>query len=803
MNTIADSFCQQLSYGYGKYGQVSGQFTFADLITQAKTPTNLAKTDAAWFIATPAMARRKEEVAQSVMTILAMDLDHKDQSAPITIEALKTALQGVFGNSAVLIYSTASATPDAPNWRCVTPLAAPIDVPTYVALQQAIGAAMASVGMVCDSSMERPTQVSFAPNVPPDLRDDMGAPIFYEFALIGDGEFTYTDHANLAVDVMQNIATAREKAQARKEAMDERGDRNPNSPIGAFNKMFSIDDVLSDCGFVEQQSVYGWGTGNWKSPYQRTWSYATEVYPDGRWFSLSNSDFMIKNYGHKTRCSGTCGDAFDVWAHFKYGGDTVAALAAFEDLQAEKWCETRQRLGLKIAAFAEKHAVEIPQGYEYREPEFIWGDWHFLKNQNAFANAITGEVLAPSAFDQAHTMRVSEINVGSDEKPRMVRHKPSKYFALQELGVVHDQMYAPDMPEVFEHQLKDWLNSYNLASVPTAVDGDGWQLCLAHIQKLVPNDWHIVLQWMAYIVQNPGRKVRWALVIKGAEGDGKTTLARIIGAAIGAANVRIVSNESIRSNFNGYAEGSQLVVLEEIRAKGESRYDTMNSLKPMITNDTIDINEKNRRAKNVRNISSFLCLTNYDDALPLDDADRRYHVVFTPFDDAEDVKAAFPAGYFDVLYEKIEYHAGEIRAWLLGVDLSGFDANKLPAIASAGKAKMIEMGRTAGAYTIMELVEDGKNPEINKDFILVSVLTYELSKLDVKLQGPAMAKALTEAGYKFDAVKKINNKSYRVWLRKRSPLWDMAESDRNEAIRLRVVTVANTSMEAIQHMKRK
>ncbi|MCV5403811.1 hypothetical protein OFM88_30100, partial [Escherichia coli] len=49
---------------------------------------------------------------------------------------------------------------------------------------------------------------------------------------------------------------------------------------------------------------------------------------------------------------------------------------------------------------------------------------------------------------------------------------------------------------------------------------------LNHIAKLLPvaTDREILLDWMAYKAQNPAQLMRWAVVLCGVEGNGKTTV---------------------------------------------------------------------------------------------------------------------------------------------------------------------------------------------------------------------------------------------------------------------------------------
>lgn len=784
----------------GKPGEVYDHIAFEEICARVKNPTALPKKEADFIIPSgyvghDARAHAIQRV-RGVYRFLCVDIDKGNHS----LAEVRKAVRKIVGNVAWAIYSTATSTAEDKKWRVILRINSDVPGAEFSAYQTALFDALEAEGIACDRSLARTGQATYLPNVPVEFRDEQGEPHFYEHHLneypAGPGtgmvDFGVRLEETLKPAAMKIIAENATKAASMaliQEVTKRKVD--PATPWGWASMTFPLETLLEQYGYEPKQDLYGGFFNDWKSPYSS--GFSTRVYGD-HFVTLSYTDAM-KGIGRAAGSVGAekgktyqhrYGGALDLIAHFQFGGDLELATAAIQEEMDEEHREKVKKLGAGVARLADAVGVELPSGRNKSLPEFDWSEWYFLTNQNAFANALTGALVVPAAFDQANTLQVEEINVGTDEKPKMARVKPSRYFALQGFPVVHDWMYAPDMPAVFEHERKRWLNSYNEASIPTPVDGDAWKLCQRHLERMLPDDWPTVVQWMAYIVQNPGKKIRWALVIKGAEGDGKTTTANMLKAAIGAANVCIVGDETIRSNFNGYAEGSQLVVLEEIRAKGESRFDVLNRLKPLITNDVVDINDKNRRSKNVRNVSSYLCLTNYEDALPLDRGDRRYHVIFTPFTDRDETKAAFGKEYFDALYEVINYHAGEIRRWLLDVDTSGFNPNDLPE-ASASKEKMIAAAQSDDAYMVREIIEDGKFPGINGDFILAGVMSEKLKDHGHLLQGKKLHRVLTELGYVQDDDQiRVDSKSYRLWVKKRSDLWQLPADARREVVRARM-----------------
>lgn len=150
---------------------------------------------------------------------------------------------------------------------------------------------------------------------------------------------------------------------------------------------------------------------------------------------------------------------------------------------------------------------------------------------------------------------------------------------------------------------------------------------LDHIGNVVPDEIErgYVLDYLAMLVQSPGRKVHYALLIRGGQGTGKSWIGRMMTAIIGAPNVVFPSNDEVLSQWTVWTEGSCLAVIEELMARG--RLDMANRLKPIITEPTLRIEEKKRSIYTIPNHLNLIAFTNHEDALPLENGDRRWLVI--------------------------------------------------------------------------------------------------------------------------------------------------------------------------------
>jgi len=139
-------------------------------------------------------------------------------------------------------------------------------------------------------------------------------------------------------------------------------------------------------------------------------------------------------------------------------------------------------------------------------------------------------------------------------------------------------------------------------------------------------DW--VMKWLAYPIQHPGAKMQTALLVHGPEGTGKNTafgcVRRIYGKYGG-----IFDQTQLESQFNGFMSGKLFMIGNEVVTRVEL-YHQQGRLKNLITEDEIQINEKNLPTRLEANHCNFVFFSNRLDIAKLDRGDRRYCVIWTP-----------------------------------------------------------------------------------------------------------------------------------------------------------------------------
>lgn len=237
-----------------------------------------------------------------------------------------------------------------------------------------------------------------------------------------------------------------------------------------------------------------------------------------------------------------------------------------------------------------------------------------------------------------------------------------------------------------------------------------------HIELLVPDemDRNLFLDYLAHNVQLPGKKIRWAPLLIGIEGDGKTHILNMIGAVMGAKNYRILNNKTLSSDFTGWATGQCMVGIEEVKLHNNDRFDIFNALKPIISNSGIEVHSKGKDPVTMPNYSNLFMLTNHPDALPVTANDRRIFFLKTPFNNKDELEAAMyektnlrPQEYWMQLADNgYLKHTGAIRKWLMDRDISGFNPNSEAPKNEMRKAA-IAMSCTDEEIAISDVIEDG------------------------------------------------------------------------------------------------
>jgi hypothetical protein len=256
-----------------------------------------------------------------------------------------------------------------------------------------------------------------------------------------------------------------------------------------------------------------------------------------------------------------------------------------------------------------------------------------------------------------------DITYGGSEfvtKPGNLKPEKSAWEAY-----TRNQFYAPAVAKgiCFRPELPSGSITYDAhvnTYIPIATpqqkgDVTKW---IIHMEKLFPNpdDLAIVISWIAALIRNPGYKAQWALVLQGAEGNGKSLLNVIMSFAIGSQYTHYARASALAKTgmqFNKWVMGKLYVAFEEINV-GEKR-DFLDEVKDLITNARMAMEGKGADQFTGDNRANLTMFTNHKGAVPITRDTRRYAVFYCPQQNADDLEAwGMSNGYFADLWDWLE-----------------------------------------------------------------------------------------------------------------------------------------------------
>lgn len=347
-------------------------------------------------------------------------------------------------------------------------------------------------------------------------------------------------------------------------------------------------------------------------------------------------------------------------------------------------------------------------------------------------------------------------------------------FVLNHLKIttVYDYAYDPSRPgEIyFSNRGKRFVNIYS----PTYPQPDykkaeeAGKSYLRHLDNLIaePEYRTIITDFLAFLVQHPGEKIRWAIMLQGAEGAGKTYFAKVAQAVLGFEHVKILGDGAIKSGYNEWSFGHQLVAVEEIYVSGANRHSIMNAIKPLITNDDISVDEKFRSNRQVHNVSNYMLFSNHHDALALTPNDRRYFVVKSALQHKQDV-LQLGENYFSSIYGTLRDNPGGMRAWLLDWEIS----DKFQPNGHAPRTKyvqeMVQDSANDLTAAIRKLLLEGDYPLVQYDIVSATTLFHVLQVEEGlnRVSHQQIAAVLREEGFLQLGRYTIDSERHYLWIR--------------------------------------
>ena len=274
-----------------------------------------------------------------------------------------------------------------------------------------------------------------------------------------------------------------------------------------------------------------------------------------------------------------------------------------------------------------------------------------------------------------------------------------------------------------------YLNNFRPNKIE-AIKGDGVTMQMVddyYTWLLGPSAWNIVKQFIAYLVQYPGIKIMWVIVLISNEGVGKQLLMMLISAALGKHNVKEnVSVDQLTSKHSTIIEGTQLVCLNELSLTGYQKDKTEigNKLKALFTDRSHIIDRKNKPIVEIPNLCNFFVASNDDRCLKLGNSSRRYYIKKIKRTQEEVEEKLEDKGYKNNILDAIE-NPGQVLYFFKNIEITDKKIFHRSAPKTEDLAEMIQDSKPELHKYLDLMFEDEKYPFYGDNVILNTKQLYD------------------------------------------------------------------------------
>lgn len=634
-------------------------------------------------------ARRLENA--TVFYLICLDIDGGEDASRLYENALEAG--AALEPWAHVIHTTAKSTPEKPRLRIVVsadgiPVSRYLDALALVADRLGIGAANKESRVVVQP-MFRP--VSFS--------DD-----------------TFEDHPVLVAHYEGGAVKEEDLPFTVAEPADECGSfgyLKPKTELSSEHVAHMLDSLDPDCargtwvvvgaGLKHQFGEEGFDL--WDN-----WSQGGDKYPgladmQSQWKSLrenpSREAVTIRSVMHLAREAGwedraladqefnslkNWINAVDRSALFAEAPKKIAESPVLSHLERKRLivhlADVMRGKGEKLAVSDLKKAVQLEKQKLMADADLPkWAkDWVYVARWNEFFKLGSEVGRPPEVLNSLYSRELMTEDEENRAKPSMM---PTDYLLnVVKVSRIEGYAYRPDNPSQFVREGKGrYANTYQKPNYELDEKGAAAAAAVLkeHLELLVeePAYREILLDWMAFQIQHPGKKILWAVLMQSAQGAGKSLLYALMESLLGIQNTAVLEATTLlESPFSSWATGNQLVCVEELYPTTHARNEAAERLKSYITGERVEVHMKGKEPYLVTNVTNYLLLTNHVDAVRLSPSERRYFVIHSRLQTKEQVEKV-PMDHYKRFIEEVVKKPGAVASWLKRRDLSAFDPNSV------------------------------------------------------------------------------------------------------------------------------
>lgn len=363
----------------------------------------------------------------------------------------------------------------------------------------------------------------------------------------------------------------------------------------------------------------------------------------------------------------------------------------------------------------------------------------YIKQRDKFFDLTTNEEYKKEAIDFTYARLFNKKTPST-----FIKNNP-KRIAVEE-WIYDPENYKEDKKLITQDD-KLYLNSYEPSSLD-AEEGniDLWEKLLDHYFNDQMKYREHFLDWLAFQIQNPGVKIRHALILVSTQYQvGKGSMWRAIKQMFGNHNAKEIDVGQALDKSKGFLTNSQLVLIDEMQSAGkfDEKMKLLNDLKRIITEDHISSRALYIDYKIIKSCTNYLLFTNHVNALSLPNNEVRYWVYVS---ERARMNDQFYADYHSWLDD------GGAKAILYSLKYRDISDNFNPkgiAPDTPYREQMTKGGEHPLTQIIRAMFEEYQYPFSEKQIIIGSMELYKVLQ-DQRTLGRArindVAKALEQIG---------------------------------------------------------
>jgi hypothetical protein len=433
---------------------------------------------------------------------------------------------------------------------------------------------------------------------------------------------------------------------------------------------------------------------------------------------------------HGVALNRRCEDcAYDSWAE-QFSAEEIAQAEALRAKRAEiaaeheTWRETREaKLEAALETIRARWAAPTPPAVPLVAEQPVergvvltsnlaglFSGFVYVQDVHMMATP-DGTMLAREQFDadKRFAGRLYPLTVDGSKST----DSPWEAFIDSQIAVfpqVRGTRFDPRQPEgaIVTVDKIDYVNIWRDPHV-RSVPGDPSRF-VEHVRKLLPNgdDALILICYMAACVQYRGVKAKWAPFIQGLPGNGKSLLGeKVMKHALGHNYVIKARSKSLDSQFNAAFYGSLLVLVDDVKVKG----DVFEALKPMVTDETMQIEAKKVNAVTREVCFNFIFTANPKDGLKKTADDRRICPLFCAQQEPGDLdRDGLTKPYFKALFDWLDHEDGLaiVTHYLQHFEIDpryNFAGDCIRAPDTTSTEEAVQVGHGAARQRMQELID--------------------------------------------------------------------------------------------------